>query len=442
HRLRALIFAACGMAVALPGAAGGEAGTAHATPTQPQNDSRPGPAGNPAPVGVEDQIGDRLTRLGERLDAYRGAHGHFPAGTVPHPQFPPADRFSWLAELADDEGQPGRSRPLWDQRWHDPLNDRFVRQPMPDVLNPAVGEQVGRNRFPATHFAGMAGVGPDAPELPVTHPRAGIFGYDRQTRLEDIHDGTANTILVAGVQVRLGGWAGGGPGSVRSFTREPYVNGPDGFGTGQPDSMQVLMADGSVRTISKAVSPVIVRRMAAMADGFPLDDAVPGEPGDPPPVPRPTVEPVDDPDLAHAAPAPPRAARRADAPIDDPAPEEHADPPVAAPTPPEPAIDVAAALAQQIARYELPRPVAVRRLLVELEDMIGAPLDLGGGDTIELEARLDRTVSVRLEKTTVGAILDDVTRQAGISYTIDGGTIRLRPATAEPGLEGAAPAER
>ncbi|HUG93241.1 MAG TPA: hypothetical protein VML55_20535, partial [Planctomycetaceae bacterium] len=52
------------------GPAGGEAGTARATPTQPQNDSRPGPAGNPGPVGVEDQIGDRLTRLGERLDAY------------------------------------------------------------------------------------------------------------------------------------------------------------------------------------------------------------------------------------------------------------------------------------------------------------------------------------------------------------------------------------
>jgi hypothetical protein len=328
-------------------------------------------------------------------------------------------------------------QPLWDQKWHDPLNDRFVRQPQPEFLNPAIGEQVGRNRFPATHYAGMAGVGQDAAELPIEHRRAGVFGYDRQTRLEDIRDGTANTILVAGVQERLGGWAGGGPGTVRGLTREPYVNGPDGFGTGQPDGMFVLMADGSVRTISKQTAPLIVRRMAAMADGFPLDESQPGEPGEAPESPPPA-------DVQVAADPPAERGEAPDPEAGDPAgvvppadlPEA---PPVVAPDPVEPRVDIGAALAQKIERYEIPRPVTIRAVLQELEEMIGASFELNGGNTVELELRLDQTLTVSLEETTVGGILEEVARRAGLSYTIDGGVIRLQAVETPVPNPGAAP---
>jgi hypothetical protein len=35
------------------------------------------------------------------------------------------------------------------------------------------------------HYAGAAGVGLDSPSLPIGHPKSGVFGYDRQTRVED-----------------------------------------------------------------------------------------------------------------------------------------------------------------------------------------------------------------------------------------------------------------
>ena len=67
---------------------------------------------------------------------------------------------------------------------------------------------------------------------------------------------------------------------MRGLSREPYINGPDGFGTGSPDSMQVLMADGRVLAVSDKIDPRIFRRMAAKADGLPLDESEEGEPGD------------------------------------------------------------------------------------------------------------------------------------------------------------------
>ena len=35
------------------------------------------------------------------------------------------------------------------------------------------------------HYAGVAGVGLDSHSLPIGHPKSGVFGYDRQTRIDD-----------------------------------------------------------------------------------------------------------------------------------------------------------------------------------------------------------------------------------------------------------------
>ena len=166
------------------------------------------------------------------------------------------------------------------ESWSSPRNDRFVRQQIPEFLNPSLEVRVSARNYPATHFVGVAGVGEDAADLPAGDPRAGVFGNSRPTRLEDIHDGASNTLMVLGVTSELGSWAAGGTATVRPLTREPYVNGPDGFGTGLTDRMMVLKADGSVAEMSATTDPRIFRRMAAIADGLPLDPKIPGEPGD------------------------------------------------------------------------------------------------------------------------------------------------------------------
>jgi predicted Zn finger-like uncharacterized protein len=349
----------------------------------------------------------RFEALGQRLGRYTAEQGEFPPGAVGSKQLEISDRFSWLAQLAA-HSESGGVQPWRDHAWHDPVNDRFVRRSLPEFQNPAIEQKVGQNRYPATHFAGMAGVGADAASLPAGHPRAGVFGYERRTRIEDIEDGASHTIAVAGVTSELGSWAATGRATVRPLAQEPYVNGPDGFGTGQADGMFVLMADGSVRFISSETSPIILRRMAAISDGLPLDPSVPGEPGDPVPAPG----------LASTDPQrPPGTDRPIDVPI---APE----PPIAAPKPAR-VVDVAGALAQKIRRFDQSQAAPLEEVLFLLEEMAGVP--------IRYDPQMLRDgmrVSFKAEDTTIGGILEELLERAQLTYEIERDGIRLRPTEA------------
>src|SRR5208337_2662272 len=107
--------------------------------------------------------------------------------------------------------------------------------------------------------------------LPANDPRAGMFGYGRKTRQQDLVRGGANTIAVLGVQDRCGPWAQGGPATVRPLTRQPYINGPDGFGSGQADGVVAGMADGSVRFLSKNIDPEVMEKLAIVHNVEPVE---------------------------------------------------------------------------------------------------------------------------------------------------------------------------
>ena len=148
----------------------------------------------------------------------------------------PETRVSWIAEIlpylghADWHVEPGYD-------WNNAQNQPVAKQPLPEVVNPVFGPATSPDGYPVTHYVGVAGVGEDAAQLPADDPRAGMFGYGRQTRQQDLVRGGANTIAVLGVQDQCGPWAQGGRATVRPLTRQPYINGPDGFGSGQPDGM-------------------------------------------------------------------------------------------------------------------------------------------------------------------------------------------------------------
>jgi len=251
--------------------------------------------------------------------------------------------------------------------------------------------------------------------LPVGHSRAGIFGVNRRTRLADIKDGQANTMMLAGVTRDIGGWAGSGTATMRPLSREPYINGPDGFSTGENEGMSVLMADGSVRFLSSNTDPRLMRRMAAMADGFPLDVKVPGEPGDPRPItqPKPPGDPVAKANGAEPIPPPN---------------EEHvalAEPAVVAPVPPR-VIDVAALLSQKILVYEHRQAAPFRVVLREVEEMVGAPIRIDKEQLGAAADQLEKPITVKkLEETTVGAILTAVVKQAGLAFVVERDGIRI-----------------
>lgn len=265
-------------------------------------------------------------RLITGLTGYREGEGRFPAGAAGGTLLPPETRLSWLATLLPYYDHRDWHRELeFGYSWNAPQNKAVTSRVLPEVVNPAIGPQRSEAGFPVTHYVGVAGVGADAATLPAGDPRAGVFGYNRSTRPQDIADGAANTIAVLGVSKEAGPWAAGGRPTVRALTQRPYVNGPDGFGSGQPDGMLAGMADGSVRFVSRDVDPTVLEQLAtakgAEATTVAALDAVRQEPVPPapeaasPPPQQADAEPSATPAAAEAvapeaAPSVPEVARR------------------------------------------------------------------------------------------------------------------------------------
>lgn len=308
----------------------------------------------------------------------------------------PGGGLSWIAGLA--ASQFPDSHPQWNQDWNAAANDEFVRRRFPAFDNPQIQQKAGEDNYPATHFVGVSGVGTDAIDLPRTHPRAGVFSRQGPARPVDITDGLSNSMLVAGVDSQLGSWASPGRSTVRSFAREPYVHGPDGFGTGEAEQMQVLMADGSVRTLNAKTDPVIIRRMAAIADGISLSPQVPGDPLTLP------VNSATHPPMGGEAPADPK-----DLPI------------MVELAPDLPVLDLKPRLAQKIAAFETARPIPLRQILGDLQELLGVRLETG---TLPADV-LDRPVTISLQDTTAEEILKKLSASAGISCQILENKIQL-----------------
>lgn len=366
----------------------------------------PGNGGAPVDPSMQgppiDVAQDRLAALGRELMRHRDHHQAYPVGTVNPGNVQLGDRFSWMAQLAAD--LPGvADRPLvnWEQGWRHPVNDPFVRRPMRDYLNPAVEAQASEDRFPVTHYVGVAGVGSDGPLLPATHPRAGIFAYDRATRREQILDGESNTLLVLGVTENLASWASGRD-AIRPVTHAPYVNGPDGFGTGRADAMQVLMADGSVRTVPRTIDGTVFRRMAAMADGLPLDPEVPGEPGDQ----RPAAAMPADPEPAAVPPPPAAALPLAPLPVDK-----------------RPAID--RTWEQPIRLFRQSKPLPRRELIGIVEELLGRRVEIDRDQLGAEGAALDEPITLDLQDTTPAAILAEIFSGTALTIERDGDKLTI-----------------
>jgi hypothetical protein len=392
--------------------------TPESEPAPHTQDSVAQPTADAAALPVIEPPGadTRLTNLGEWIASFRDEHGHFPGAPGHESDLASNDRLSWLAALAVAQDQFRNTQPQQDRAWHDPLNDRFVRRRVLEFQNPSINEVVGQQGYPASHFAGVAGIGADAPTLPKEHPRVGIFGEDRLTTAEDVLDGLANTMLVVGVQGNLTSWAANGHGTLRSLTAEPYIHGPDGLGTGQPDGMFVLMADGSVRFLAADTDPRLLRRMAAMRDGLPLDLSVPGEPGEfesrvPEPVAVAPVEPPPEP-----------------VPV-DPAAEE----PISVVLAPDEArFDVEGALALPVLKFAQTEPIPALVLLQQLEELGGVPIDRSEVLASPAASRLEQTLAISLSETTFGEILRAVLTELEMSFTSGPDGITLHPSLTTP----------
>jgi hypothetical protein len=203
---------------------------------------------------------------------------------------------------------------------------------------------------------------------------------------------------------------------VRPLTKAPYVNGPDGFGSGQPDGMLAGMADGSVRFLARDIDPHVLEQLATIhgGNGAPLAGlARPSAATAPAAALTPPLKTAGPPDVR----APTASAALPETPA-LPGPVG----PVAAHEPPE--VDVATRLTGRIPALEVHNMA-----LLNLVRLVG---DLGGlAITLDMDAcqwqgvNVLGPLSVRWEEATLRQVLDAVAAKCGLALLIQGNQVLL-----------------
>ncbi|NUQ65239.1 MAG: DUF1559 domain-containing protein [Pirellulales bacterium] len=348
-------------------------------------------------------------RLLEGLEGYRQSEGSFPAGIGGGTLLAPDTRLSWIASMLPYFGHRDWHQELeFGYNWNGTQNKAVAGRSLDEVVNPALGPSTEKG-FPVTHYVGLAGIGPDAAELGPGDRRAGVFGYGRKTRLQDIPDGASNTIATVGVSAKLGPWASGGNATVRAFTEQPYINGPDGFGSGQPNGMLVGMADGSVRFLSQGVDPGILEHLATVGGGEKVSLA--------------SLDPAPSPPLLPSPQAPPAAANTekpkaepAPAPREIPAAQPPADQPKMA------MVDVEARLADPVSKIEFPgTPLVTAVDLLSEMSTIPVTYDL---DALEmLGIGIFDPVRARLIDAKLADVFAAMLSSKGLAYAVENGQL-------------------
>lgn len=212
------------------------------------------------------QSRNNLKMLALAMHNYHDAYNTFPRGTVENAALEPEERLSWLYSLLPFLEQAAVFNEMdASTGWNSEANRNFSGLTIELFLNPSQpGNGVASGGI---DYVGIAGVGPDAALLPSSDRKAGIFGYNRATRMRDILDGTSNTLMFADSSERGQSWAAGGRATIRGFSQSPYLNGPDGIGSPHPGIVQFALADGSVRAISVNIDEKVLEALATKAGG-------------------------------------------------------------------------------------------------------------------------------------------------------------------------------
>ncbi len=349
-------------------------------------------------------------RLGQALQESVRSEGHYPPGVLGSGFFPPETRLSWVADMLPYLGHPEwRAKLKTGYSWNSRENRPVTRRHLPELINPSLGPTTDAQGYPVTHYVGVAGIGPDAATLPATDPRAGLFGYRREVRPDQITDGRSNTIALLEVDRDPGPWAAGGRATVRALTQEPYINGPDGFGSGRPDGLFAMMADGSVRFFSKDTDPKVLEQLATIAGHEPTPETKPTSK-------TPAIAPSKTP-ATPPIPAPSKTETAAEILPARPAPI-----PAEPQQPAVPRQEIEARLALPVEKLQLDK-VRLIDFLTFFEEMTAIKIELDENRLALWGATRDDQVSVRVKDTTLGETLRRGLQSIKLDFQVVNGKI-------------------
>lgn len=227
---------------------------------------------------------NNLRQLMLALHAYEstGRSAEFPSTGYPNtqagPLFPPGclgrgatpeERLSWMVALLPYLEQVSLYQQFDPEKGY-AGNRAAAQTEVRSFLCPAPKGAVTRDAL--THYVALSGVGRDAATQAAGAAGNGFMGYDRQTSLKMITDGTANTIALMETRSGVGPWARGGPSTLRGFDPTgPSLQGDYPPFGGHPNGMNAAMADGSVRFLHSSIDPKRLAAAITIAGGEPAD---------------------------------------------------------------------------------------------------------------------------------------------------------------------------
>ena len=195
------------------------------------------------------QCSNNLKQIALAFHNYHDTYQTFPPAYIADENGKPM--HSWrvlILPFLDAQGQALHQQYNFNEPWDSPANAAVVNSPMPIYGCPSDGEAGGLN----TSYMVITGQGT-------------LFNQGEGSRLRDITDGTANTILVVDVagsgvqwatpidldvnQVNFGGGAQGNPGSRHS------------------GGINAAFADGSVKFLSNSIDPQMFKKLITRDSG-------------------------------------------------------------------------------------------------------------------------------------------------------------------------------
>lgn len=202
-------------------------------------------------------------QIGQALEIHAELHqGRYPAAVVAG-RLPPEKRLSWLTSIAPNLKRQGMTVSKWNQvmsewepnqAWDAACHQLQRTTNIPSFLCPSFPRGQNWKTPGLSNFVGLSGVGPNAAELPLDSPEAGMFGFQRQVERQAMVGYQATTLVLTETTLDNGPWIAGGVATLRSVDAHlPRLIGSQlPFGgchfslTGQA-SANTLWLDGSVR---------------------------------------------------------------------------------------------------------------------------------------------------------------------------------------------------